>query len=72
MPARLRRGWSARPPAWRLALAALLLVLLALDQALPPPIPAIERGSVIVAADGTPLRTYPSADGIWRQIRFAS
>ena len=56
----------ARPHAWRLALAALLLTLLALDQALPPPIPLAERGSVIVAADGSPLRTYPSADGVWR------
>ena len=57
----------ALTPLLRMALAALLLALLALDQALPPPIPATEPGSVIVAADGTPLRTYPSADGIWRQ-----
>ena len=66
LPVRLHHAWAARPAAWRLALAALLLALLALDQALPPPIPATEPGSVIVAADGTPLRTYPSADGIWR------
>ncbi|WP_425500835.1 penicillin-binding protein 1C [Pseudaquabacterium terrae] len=52
---------------WRRVLAGALGTLLVLDLALPPPIPPTERGSVIVAADGTPLRTYPGADGIWRQ-----
>ena len=52
---------------WRWAAAGVLAALLALDQALPPPIPPTERGSVIVAADGTPLRTYADADGVWRQ-----
>ena len=66
LPAR----WFAthqRPARWRRGLAAGLLLLLALDLLFPPPIPPIERGTLIVAADGTPLRTYPSADGVWRQ-----
>lgn len=57
-------GWGRR---LELALAALLTLLLGLDLALPPPIPAPDRGTVIAARDGTPLRTYPSADGVWRQ-----
>lgn len=60
------RSWATRSR-WRWAAAGVLTALLVLDQALPPPIPPTERGSVIVAADGTPLRTYPSADGVWRQ-----
>ncbi|WP_066341352.1 penicillin-binding protein 1C [Azohydromonas lata] len=50
-----------------LALAALLAVLLALDLAFPPPIPRDAPGAVVAARDGTPLRTWPDADGIWRQ-----
>ncbi|MCW7536906.1 penicillin-binding protein 1C [Aquabacterium sp. A7-Y] len=42
-------------------------MLLALDQALPPPLPRPDGASVVLARDGTPLRTYPSGDGIWRQ-----
>jgi penicillin-binding protein 1C len=50
-----------------LLLAALLGALLLLDLAFPPPLPADERGAVVLARDGTPLRTWPSADGVWRQ-----
>lgn len=50
-----------------LALAALLALLLALDIAFPPPIPRDAPGAVVSARDGTPLRTWPDADGIWRQ-----
>ena len=50
-----------------LVFAALLGVVLLLDLAFPPPIPPSDRGAVVVARDGTPLRTYPSADGVWRQ-----
>lgn len=50
-----------------LTLAALLALLLALDLALPPPLPAPGgRGVVVLAGDGTPLRTWPDADGAWR------
>ena len=69
MPQSAWSAWPGRqPPArWRLAVAAGLVALLALDQTLPPPIPPAERGTVVSAADGTPLRTFPSADGSWRQ-----
>ncbi|RDI00549.1 penicillin-binding protein 1C [Caldimonas thermodepolymerans] len=50
-----------------LGLAALLALLLALDLVFAPPIPVPDRGTVVVARDGTPLRTYPGADGVWRQ-----
>lgn len=55
---------------WRraeLSLATVLLLILALDRALPPPLPPEALGLVIAARDGTPLRTYPSPDGVWRQ-----
>ena len=46
-----------------LTLAALLF---ALDRLFP--LPPIDSGgaAVVVSADGTPLRNYPSRDGIWR------
>jgi penicillin-binding protein 1C len=50
-----------------LALAALLALLLALDLTFPPPIPHDAPGAVVVARDDTPLRTWPDADGVWRQ-----
>ncbi|ANY15830.1 penicillin-binding protein 1C [Bordetella pseudohinzii] len=60
-----RRG---RRLAWAGAvLAALpLAALFALDRAYPLP-PAGSAGArVVVADDGTPLRNYPSRDGVWR------
>ncbi|WP_157271032.1 penicillin-binding protein 1C, partial [Azohydromonas aeria] len=33
----------------------------------PPPIPRDAPGAVVVARDGTPLRTWPDGDGVWRQ-----
>ncbi len=53
----------------RLALSALLLTALALtlDHLFPLPLPADDSGStVVLARDGTPLRAFPDADGIWR------
>lgn len=52
---------------WRWAFASLLAALLVADLLFPPPIPALDRGTVVVARNGTPLRTYPSTDGVWRQ-----
>jgi penicillin-binding protein 1C len=47
--------------------AALLLLVVVADLAFPPPIPAVGAGSTLVgAADGTPLRAFPAADGVWR------
>ena len=52
---------------WELGLAGLLALLLALDLLFPPPLPSgDQQGLVVLAADGTPLRAWPSADGAWR------
>ncbi|MBO9355516.1 penicillin-binding protein 1C [Bordetella petrii] len=47
-------------------LLAALAVLWGLDRRFP--LPPVDSGgaAVVVAADGTPLRTYPSRDGMWR------
>ena len=67
----MRRGWSAR---WRRLLpwlrwgtVAALVSLLALDLLFPPPLPAArDTSSVVVARDGTPLRAFADAEGVWR------
>ncbi|CAJ49699.1 penicillin-binding protein 1C [Bordetella avium] len=48
------------------AVALLLAAFLALDRAYPLPPIGSAGARVVVAADGTPLRTYPSRDGVWR------
>jgi penicillin-binding protein 1C len=58
-------GWLRRHP-WRGSLAVLLSGLLLLDQLFPPPIPHDSTGLVVVARDGSPLRGWPDADGVWR------
>lgn len=60
-------GMASRGTRLRWALAAALALLLALDLAFPPPLPHPDQGLVVTARDGTPLRTYPGRDGIWRQ-----
>ncbi|MGY0651150.1 penicillin-binding protein 1C [Luteimonas sp. A537] len=46
---------------------ALLLSLLALDFAFPPPLPeARDHATLVTARDGTPLRAFADADGVWR------
>jgi penicillin-binding protein 1C len=57
--------WLHQHP-YRATLAALLTCLLLLDQICPPPIPHDEAGLVVVARDGSPLRGWPDADGVWR------
>ena len=47
-------------------LVASIAALVLADRAFPPPLPPAESGLVVVAADGTPLRAYPGADGVWR------
>ncbi len=61
-PARRRRRWR------RLGLAALAVAagLFALDRAFPPPRPDGGGATVVLAADGTPLRAFAGADGVWR------
>lgn len=60
-------------PSRRRALQALLVVLCTLvvamlaDLAWPLPLPAARgEGALVVAEDGTPLRAFPDAGGIWR------
>lgn len=60
-PARARR--------WRRLLPALLLLLATawgLDRAFPPPLPETRGATVVLAADGTPLRAFPGPEGTWR------
>lgn len=63
---RIRAAWAGRPV--RLTLATLLLALLLLDQALPPPVPGRDspKALLVVARDGTPLRAFPDREHIWR------
>ncbi|MBS1209497.1 MAG: penicillin-binding protein, partial [Proteobacteria bacterium] len=59
------RIWILLHPV-RGGLAIVLMLVLALDQFFPPPLPRDEPGLVVVAEDGTPLRSWPSTDGVWR------
>ncbi|MCW4454942.1 penicillin-binding protein 1C [Flavobacterium sp. MXW15] len=61
--ARPRRRWR-----WlRWSIAALLSLLLVLDLAFPPPLPASrDTSTLVVARDGTPLRAFADAQGVWR------
>jgi len=57
--------WLRRHP-WRRGVALALSILLLLDLCFPPPIPHDSAGLVVVARDGSPLRGWPDADGVWR------
>lgn len=48
------------------ALMLLVAAVLVLDRLMPLPRIGTAGAAVVVAADGTPLRTYPSRDGAWR------
>ncbi|TAA23815.1 MULTISPECIES: penicillin-binding protein 1C [Pseudoxanthomonas] len=51
----------------RWGLVLLLVALLVLDFAFPPPLPkARETSTLVVARDGTPLRAFADRDGVWR------
>jgi len=58
-------AWARRHPV-RAALAGMLSGLLLLDQLFPPPLPPHQPGMLVVARDGSPLRGWPDADGVWR------
>lgn len=48
-------------------MAALLALLLALDLAFPPPLPAAgDSSTLVVARDGSPLRAFADSQGVWR------
>ena len=65
---RLRAWLRQRPAAAVLALAGVLLVAIFAiwDRADPLPPVYADGATVVVGADGAPLRNYPSRDGIWR------
>lgn len=50
-----------------LVLVMLVVLVWTLDRLFPPPLPVSAPASVVLAADGTPLRQWPGADGRWRQ-----
>ncbi|MBL8298952.1 MAG: penicillin-binding protein 1C [Rhodanobacteraceae bacterium] len=46
---------------------ALCITAFVLDRLFPLPLPVADGGStVVLARDGTPLRAFPDADGVWR------
>ncbi len=48
------------------SVVALVLAMLIADRLWPIPMPPDGDGVVIVTEDGTPLRAYPTTEGIWR------
>ncbi|WP_132985431.1 penicillin-binding protein 1C [Luteimonas terricola] len=55
------------PAALRWGTVALLLSLLILDFAFPPALPeARDHATLVTARDGTPLRAFADAEGVWR------
>ncbi|WP_082113052.1 penicillin-binding protein 1C [Pseudoxanthomonas suwonensis] len=55
-------------PWLRWGTVAVLVAVLVLDLTFPPPLPEEGTGaaSVVTAADGTPLRAFADAEGVWR------
>ena len=65
--AALRRWLRPLWPWLRWGTAATLALLLVLDFAFPPPLPKQrDTSTLVVAADGTPLRAFADAEGVWR------
>ena len=60
-------SWLHRHRKLRNTLIALALIVL-LDRLFPPPIPDISEDSatIVLARDGTPLRAFANAQGVWR------
>lgn len=62
-----RPGWQTGLAWLRWGTVAVLVALLALDQWYPPQLPQSRDTSTLVTArDGTPLRAFADADGVWR------
>lgn len=60
-------GGGRKPVRWLLlALALWLGAWWALDRLFPPPLPTAGGATVVLAADGTPLRAFPDREGTWR------
>ena len=71
VPARMADGcrWLRRHglALLRWGTVALLLALLVLDLAFPPPLPEHrDHATLVTARDGSPLRAFADADGVWR------
>ena len=65
--ATLRRRLQPLWPWLRWGMAATLALLLVLDFVFPPPLPKQrDTSTLVVAADGTPLRAFADAEGVWR------
>jgi penicillin-binding protein 1C len=65
--ARTRRRLRRCLPALRWGSVALLSALLLLDLVFPPQLPkARDTSTLVVARDGTPLRAFADAEGVWR------
>ena len=61
--------WRRLPRALRITAIVVALCatsLLTLDRLNPITLEPADQSSVVLAADGTPLRAYPSVDGVWR------
>ncbi|KAF1688033.1 penicillin-binding protein 1C [Pseudoxanthomonas broegbernensis] len=68
-PRPIRRFSPRRLLLWlRWGTVAVLVAALALDLAFPPPLPGSDAGiaTVVTARDGTPLRAFADAQGVWR------
>ena len=66
-PHRKRRSWRRLLPWLRWGTVAILSSLLALDFAFPPLLPQTrDTSTLVVARDGTPLRAFADAQGVWR------
>ena len=65
-PAPPRPGRRRRLRFAAAAIAGLVLLALWADWRHPLPLPESPGGLVVVDADGIPLRTWPSPDGVWR------
>lgn len=66
MLAALRGYWRRLGRRSKRLLLLCALVLALLDSLFPPPLPPAEAGVIVLARDGTPLRSWPGADGVWR------
>lgn len=67
-PGRMRARVRRLLPWLRWGTVALLLTVLVLDLMFPPPLPqgAAAIATVVAARDGTPLRAFADAQGVWR------
>jgi len=66
-PGPTRRAWRRARPWLRWGTVALLSSLLLLDLLFPPQLPkARDTSTLVVAGDGTPLRAFADAEGVWR------